>query len=461
MALKVEKRRGRPRKEREEKIRGFKKSELIDILNEAIKKNWISKSALVHDKKIKIKYESKMRVYKYFAKKYDVNERTIRRLFDYLNKHTEKLELLIKHLTEEPLKARLEDYEIIQKFIEEHRRHVKEKGVRQALNVLRMMYKVIRKAPHNWTLEDFEKFRKWYMQKRGFTDWMDCRMYRLVGALRAFVTRGLGREDWLKTSALAQPPKCPPGEFMLSLDEVKEIEKRLNNLEYLQSIDKKINEDIQKELLVIYLAKIFTGIRTGDRKTRKELFGTIVVKDIEKFYAKHKNTDKMSYIIFKDGEIKRWHVYAKWDTLWEIVVMPKKLVDLLTYICERRADGDYLISKEARKLAPKVMKRIYQDLGVVYEYGYKKPLHALRKVYIQLLVLSGIPLQDAVSVNVGWKDVNTAWHSYAKFGYVGKLEYFARLGEAVIGSKGVTINVDALQKQIEYLKKVIKKSSED
>ena len=176
------------------------------------------------------------------------------------------------------------------------------------------------------------------------------------------------------------------------------------------------DEDEKEQIRLILLAKASTGIRTGDRKERRELWGT-------KYSDETKET--VSYIRIIGNKIY-WHVWAKKNEKWNITTdtIPPELDNLLRMRISKLHKGDWLISISSNK-ALKLLAEACEKVGLP-----KLTLHDMRKVYVSYLVRSGIPLEVAINFNVGWKDINTAYKHYFHLGagvlekYKGQLNTF-------------------------------------
>ena len=162
------------------------------------------------------------------------------------------------------------------------------------------------------------------------------------------------------------------------------------------------NEKEREDIQLILMVKAFAGIRTGNRGKRTELWGTK--------YSDETDRNK-SWIRIIDGKIY-WNVYAKKGEIWVIKTdtIPPALDRLLRVRLQKLNKGDWLVSITSRR-AIELLKMACEKVGLP-----KLTLHDMRKVYASFLVRSGIPLEVAVTLNVGWKDINTAYNHYVMLG---------------------------------------------
>lgn len=135
--------------------------------------------------------------------------------------------------------------------------------------------------------------------------------------------------------------------------------------------------------------KTASGIRTGDRRAERELWGTKCGKDSGKSF------------VYKFGDSIYWHVFAKKRELWDITLLPKELWNRIRTILEKRKEGEYLISTD-KKYARIILKEACRKIGIP-----ELTLHDLRHIYATWQVKSGQKLEYLADLNVGWRDVNT------------------------------------------------------
>jgi len=226
----------------------------------------------------------------------------------------------------------------------------------------------------------------WIRQNGGASE------YEWLTALRALIRSGVGNEAWLTKHLSTKRKRNPPRTLaLLHLPAFfTEILPKLFNAISALPIDERKRDEL---LLVVYL-KATTGIRTGSRTAERELWGTRL------------QAGKTSLQI---GERIDWTVFAKGKEIWHITFLPQKVSELLRkHISKWQIKaGQYLIQSLWFDEARLLLKQVCAALNIP-----PLNLHDLRKVYLTGLCLSGIPLETAVELNVGWKDLNTARKHY-------------------------------------------------
>lgn len=226
--------------------------------------------------------------------------------------------------------------------------------------------------------------------------------------LRYLIRFGLGEPSWLEkhlcTKGLKGEARIIPELMHISffesllpkmfslVDQIPDqiqVNKRKNTRRWL------ISDEDREEFKLIFNSKITTGIRTGNRKKETELWGTRI------------NAGKTA-LTYPFNHVMSWKVLAKRNERWNITHMPQRVKEMLRRHIERHSLGtrDYLIQMPATK-ANDMLQHLCEQLGIS-----KLTLHDLRKTYITGLCLSGVPLEVAVDLNVGWKDLNTAKKYY-------------------------------------------------
>ena len=237
------------------------------------------------------------------------------------------------------------------------------------------------KPPEDWETEDMINFI--YQKSEG-------QQFSYSVALRQFIPDKSKLPTFKKSEAKIIPEIAS-----------EDFPKKFKDLiAYAQALAK--NQEEKEQIRLILLTKAFTGIRTGDRGTRKGLWGTKYSDETEK----HK-----SWIRIIDNQIY-WNDYDKKDEVWKITskTIPPELDNLLKMRLSQLKKGDWLISISSNR-ALKLLAEACEKVGLP-----KLTLHDLRKVYISFLVRSGIPLEVGVKLNVGWKDINTAYNHYLMLG---------------------------------------------
>ena len=140
--------------------------------------------------------------------------------------------------------------------------------------------------------------------------------------------------------------------------------------------------------------KIVTQMRTGKRKEDRGLCGMV------------KGLDGDSYLHFIDVDTFRSQVKEKCDVVWPITWIPKPVREDLFEISERMEWGDYYYRYDMLRTVPvwrAITKRIV---------GTELIFHDLRKISFSWLNVMGVPLLNAASLNVGWRDLNVARDHY-------------------------------------------------
>ena len=139
--------------------------------------------------------------------------------------------------------------------------------------------------------------------------------------------------------------------------------------------------------------KIVTGLRTGKRGEERELMGLIV------------GEPNGSYIIIRDGEV-RSRISAKMRETWTLNRIPPSLLKELKVLYSMREPGEPLFQFSIDKL-----RKVFKE-GCVKAGLPPLTLHDLRKVGLTWLWVLGVDLVIAININVGWKDLNTAYKHY-------------------------------------------------
>ena len=371
---------------------------------------------------------------------------------------------------EKVTKEQLRKMELIERYKRslaggKRKRAVKEEGQESRIKVSVEAIRRLGKKPESWTIHDLSKLRAYEICRIFFAKsgeectwdavlkyWNNPKLYKYIISLRDFVKNGLGKRNWLDAVdeelgvvPLIPPPKPAPAVFTTTPQEIKKMwdmsEKLVERVEAsktgivyvaaptfrkqvykIKPLDckvtlkaeelipipdktKKIKVDRRTafETRIVTHVKPVTGIRTGKRGNKKELWGTRV-QDIM-------GGEKESWIYVENGRIVRWHVWAKWDETWEIVIMPERSRQAVEeYIRKFDVMNDWLMHVKKETITS-IIRAFWQAVGNQYAIrgGSKfKPLHAFRKAYVQLYAYAGVDLLDAIKVNVGWKDPKVA-----------------------------------------------------
>jgi hypothetical protein len=142
--------------------------------------------------------------------------------------------------------------------------------------------------------------------------------------------------------------------------------------------------------------KIASQMRTGDRSEGRGLMGIRV------------GAGHPSYIIMNGPDEFRCHVLEKMRKGWDITWLPRRVRERLWELYQQREVGDYLFSFSAR---PRVLRELVKECSLRH-IGVEMVPHDMRKISITWLFVMGVPLELAVMINVGWKDLNTPKDHY-------------------------------------------------
>lgn len=141
--------------------------------------------------------------------------------------------------------------------------------------------------------------------------------------------------------------------------------------------------------------KLVTNMRTG--KGQRELWGI------------HKGKNEGSFIIMNNADEFVFKVKAKAGEEWQITWLPNTIRQTLWQIYQARKDGENLITIDVDEFR-KAFKEVCQKHGLPPLH-----LHDLRKISLTWFYVCGVPLEIATSLNVGWKDLNTARDFYLHY----------------------------------------------
>lgn len=251
--------------------------------------------------------------------------------------------------------------------------------IHNVLNTCQKFWESIgRRNPLDWTEQDLNEYLTKTNKGSKFT--VATHLARVAPKIKDIE----GRTKNLKTGA-----RIPP---VLRLKNFPDVWRRIKK----RAIDLALPSE-RDEIDLILSTKIATGIRTGDRTAERELWGT-------------KIGEGKSYIVTEGDEVA-WHTYAKWHEDWDINYWVTGLKEKLrTYIKQRgKKIGDYLIDM-GKPRALELLREACKAEGVSI-----LTLHDLRKAYVSNLVRSGVRLEKAIKLNVGWKDIATAYKHYLIF----------------------------------------------
>jgi hypothetical protein len=117
-------------------------------------------------------------------------------------------------------------------------------------------------------------------------------------------------------------------------------------------------------------------------------------------------TDAPSYVYFSDVDNWRIRVLEKDNEKWNIEWMPRPVREKLYKIYDSREIGERLFQFNIRELSKAWGEATRKHIGKSLK------LHDIRKVALTWLWIMDIPLEVATTLNVGWKDLNTARKHY-------------------------------------------------
>jgi integrase/DNA-binding CsgD family transcriptional regulator len=237
--------------------------------------------------------------------------------------------------------------------------------------------------------------------------------FGFIIAIRTLIHWGIGQPSWLSKHLGTKGKKRPPRSLaILSTPEFFEeilprIDSEVDNLQEIQQHEKKqvmttrLTQRMRDELHLVFAIKPTTGIRTGAMKERGELLE-------RELWGTRLAAGKTNLQIV-DGKFVDWVVFAKRNEIWHIRYMPPKVETLLlNHVRKYRIkEGEPLLQELTRPVASASLRSICRRLGIT-----DLRLHDFRKVYLTALCLSGVPLETAVELNVGWLDLNTARKYY-------------------------------------------------
>lgn len=280
-------------------------------------------------------------------------------------------------------------------------------GGEQKLSMVRILWENCFKKPlESLTEEDIVKSILWIDANR-FNSRFSWRI-----ALRTLIRYGWGNPAWLERHLSTKGKKNAPRSIAILSKPaffektLPEIRARAQTIDWLDARQK-------DELELIFNVKAVTGLRTGHKGEERELWGTRI------------SAGKTS-LQFANGEFVAWPVHAKMNEQWQISYLPVSVIALLKSHTERYGlrQGDFLLQTITPTQANKALAEICEGLGIE-----KLRLHDFRKIYLTGLCLSGIPLEIAVDLNVGWKDLNTARKHYLQIKALNASSEYAKFTE--------------------------------
>ncbi len=141
--------------------------------------------------------------------------------------------------------------------------------------------------------------------------------------------------------------------------------------------------------------KLSGGPRTGMRSEDRGLMGIKV------------GIGGPSYIVMDGLDNFRIHVLEKMREEWDITWLPKRVRERLWELYQTREMGEPLFSFDVRLFRTMVKEAALKFTGIENFIP-----HDIRKVSITWLFVAGVPLELAVMINVGWKDMSTVQRHY-------------------------------------------------
>ena len=140
--------------------------------------------------------------------------------------------------------------------------------------------------------------------------------------------------------------------------------------------------------------KITGQMRTGKRTEDRGMMGIRI------------GSDSPSYLMMDGPDEVRFTVLEKMREEWSITWIPRHLRLRLWEIYKKRSPGEPLFDFKIKDYRAAVKEESLKHIGTEF-----KP-HDLRKISITWLFVMGVPLELAVMINVGWKDLNTPKDHY-------------------------------------------------
>ena len=140
--------------------------------------------------------------------------------------------------------------------------------------------------------------------------------------------------------------------------------------------------------------KTTSQMRTGNRTDGRGLMGI------------HVGAGNPSYIVMNGPDDVRIGVVEKLRMGWDITWIPRRVRERLWALYQTRENGDPLFNFSVKEFRDTIGDVSEKHLGV------RLIPHDIRKVSITWLFVMGVPLELAVMINVGWKDLNTPKDHY-------------------------------------------------
>lgn len=201
--------------------------------------------------------------------------------------------------------------------------------------------------------------------------------------------RFMGRTDLNDRHLTTRKDKDP-----ISVKRVPEIS-MLGFPSKLQKCIDWMNDNHGENIDLALRLKLSTLMRTGEPKDERGLLGL------------KKGSDSKSYLIMNDADNYRCSVLEKKNEDWDINWIPREVREQLYEKYVDTESGEFIFDSKEIKGLISVWKEITKKV-----IGVELDLHDLRKVSITWLWVMKIPLEIAVDINVGWRDMNTAKNHY-------------------------------------------------
>lgn len=273
-------------------------------------------------------------------------------------------------------------------------KNLSERTIENRIQILRSMWRRLnKKRPMTFNIQDvLDQMAR--MREEGKKN-----LFSFVSTMRNWF-KFLTYKDYLDGNTLQKylnelGTKGLKGEPIIVYLERDEFDKLVNALQSL------FDDDYYKKLVkAMAWVKVTTGIRTGDPIKKRELLGL-----------------QLSQMRIIGNQVIFDGVFAKKKEIWnDVRPSPKACEYLLDYLNYRKKLGiesEYVFCKpNGNPISPKQFTLWFRKAKAIA--NLKKPCHphVLRKTYLSWMVASGVPLEVAIDLNVGWKDIATAQKYY-------------------------------------------------
>jgi len=227
-----------------------------------------------------------------------------------------------------------------------------------------------------------------------------------------YLIRFLGRTDLLDLFLTLDDSRDP--REIRKLPEISLPGHPLKLQKAIEELDKK-KPDMATAIMFKFVTQMRTGIIAiyGQEGDDRGLYGM-------------KKGGGTSYFILEEGAF-RSAVLEKRRTEWTISWIPKEVLRRMTDLYNRTEEGKYLF---ASKFTLEAWREAWGDVTEKH-VGKRHTLHDIRKFGITWLYAMDIPLERAVEINAGWKDLNTPKTHYAQY------EKLMKLSERVAYQKNI------------------------